>query len=443
MGLSDMEIQNHLRKAGWDHDDINQLLVKGYAPLAGSSVSIDPTLHLPSFQELIQQAWPQVKKHRKRYIVIALLFAITGVVLYFISSLLLGGAYFGFGLLGMDTIASNQLFSTASGFGLGLLFSLFMGALGSLLFAWMQATFITMLTTTVEEFVLGDLLRTSFKKIIPYWWITVLMILLICGASYLFIVPGIIFSVWFSFSIFLPSSERTHGMMALLKSKEYIRGIWWQVFGRYAALYGLMAAIVFVLIIGIWIVSIVGLGSLDYPAITLLVVFLFAIAVAFVCALFVPFALSFSYTLYQRTRLAKKDIEVNPFMSSKGGLIATAVSGWIALPITFIIIIGLTTGLYGDLLSESRNATRQADIYTIHNALELYYEDNELYPQHLSTLISGYIELLPTDPDTYAPYTYHVNAQRDIYSICTSLEPTEDVHEQIFCLDQEGNKLTE
>jgi len=124
-------------------------------------------------------------------------------------------------------------------------------------------------------------------------------------------------------------------------------------------------------------------------------------------------------------------------------LIATAVSGWIALPATIIIVIGLTTSFYGDLTAESRNATRKADIYTIYYALELYYEDNELYPQRLSTLTAGYIELLPTDPDTYAPYTYHVNDKSDMYSICASLEPTENVNKQTFCLDQEGNKLIE
>jgi len=370
---------------------------------------------------------------------IAMLFAVISVVLYFISLLLLSGAFFGFGLLGMDANSDNQLFSIASGFGLGLLSLLFMGTIGSLLFAWMQATFITMLTTSVEKFALGDLLRTSLKKIIPYWWITVLTMVLVSGASYLFVIPGIIFSVWFSFAIFMPSSERTLGIMALLKSKEYIRGMWWQIFGRYAVLYGLMTAIVFVLIFGIWLVSIAALGSPGYPAIALAVIFLFTIAITFVCVLFVPFALSYGYTLYQKIRLAKKDIEINPFMSSKGGLIATAVSGWIALPVAIIIVFGLTSGFYGDLTKDSRNATRKADIYTIHYALELYYEDNELYPQRLSTLTAGYIELLPTDPDTCAPYTYHIGATSDMYSICASLEPTENADDQVFCLNQKGN----
>jgi len=323
MRLSDMEIQDHLRKAGWNHEDINHLLVHGYTPLAGSSVPIDHNgdiiSQLPSLRELARHAWLRIYKHRKHYIVIALLFAIISVVLYFISSLLLSGIFFGFGLLRIDATANNQLFSIASGFGLGLLSSLFMSVFGSLFFAWMQATFITMLTTTAEEFAIGELLRASLKKMIPYWWITVLMMLLIGGASYLFVIPGIIFSVWFSFAIFMPSSERTQGMMALLKSKEYIRGIWWQVFGRYAALYGFITAILLVLIIVIWLAGIVALGPFGCPAITLSVAFLFTIAIAFVCVLFVPFALSFSYTLYQKVRLAKKNTEVNPFMSSKGG----------------------------------------------------------------------------------------------------------------------------
>jgi len=73
--------------------------------------------------------------------------------------------------------------------------------------------------------------RRSWKKIISFLYIYILYIVII-GASSLLIVPGIIFSVWFSFWFFVLVGENIKGMDALMKSKYYVQGRWWSVFWR-------------------------------------------------------------------------------------------------------------------------------------------------------------------------------------------------------------------
>ncbi len=78
----------------------------------------------------------------------------------------------------------------------------------------------------------GELLSEGWRKIIPYWWIMFLQGLIITGGYVLFFIPGLIFSVWFSLTIFVLVAEDIKGMDALLKSKEYVKGYWGSVFWR-------------------------------------------------------------------------------------------------------------------------------------------------------------------------------------------------------------------
>ena len=55
---------------------------------------------------------------------------------------------------------------------------------------------------------------------------------LLGGAYALFIIPGIIFQVWFSLSVIVLIAEGRSGTEALLASREYVRGHDWAVFSR-------------------------------------------------------------------------------------------------------------------------------------------------------------------------------------------------------------------
>jgi hypothetical protein len=77
--------------------------------------------------------------------------------------------------------------------------------------------------------------KEASGKLFPYFWVMILCGLIIVGGMILLIVPGIIFSVWFAFSSFTFIVGNEKGAAALKKSKQYVRGIWLEVFLRFIA----------------------------------------------------------------------------------------------------------------------------------------------------------------------------------------------------------------
>lgn len=92
--------------------------------------------------------------------------------------------------------------------------------------------------------------RKALNKIIPFFLINLLTVLLVLGGLVLFIIPGIILSVWLGLAPFVYFEQNKEGFNALAKSKEYIKGYWWSVFLRslFILLVSLMVTILFGLI---------------------------------------------------------------------------------------------------------------------------------------------------------------------------------------------------
>lgn len=74
--------------------------------------------------------------------------------------------------------------------------------------------------------------QVFFWRYIGMWF--VLMITL--GIAFLLLViPGVILSVWFTFAVYVLVLENEKIIASIKKSREYVRGRWWAVFGRLAA----------------------------------------------------------------------------------------------------------------------------------------------------------------------------------------------------------------
>lgn len=78
---------------------------------------------------------------------------------------------------------------------------------------------------------------------LSYLYVSFLSGLAILGGLILFIIPGIIFAVWFTFSTYLVISDSIKGKQALAKSKALVKDYWWAVFGRLVLLLSLMGVI--------------------------------------------------------------------------------------------------------------------------------------------------------------------------------------------------------
>lgn len=74
--------------------------------------------------------------------------------------------------------------------------------------------------------------KATQKPIWSYIGLTILTSILILLWSLLLIVPGIIYSVFYSLAVYVFFFEDKKGMAAIRRSKELIKGYWWPVFWR-------------------------------------------------------------------------------------------------------------------------------------------------------------------------------------------------------------------
>ena len=130
-----------------------------------------------------------------------------------------------------------------------------------------------------DQLAFGEALEKGNEIILPLLWIGFLTGFIICGGFILFVIPGIIFMVWFFFAQFILVKEDVHGMNALLKSREYVRGEWFNVALR---------------LLLIWAASVlVGIIPLAGPIL---------------CIVFFPFTMIFHYLIYRDLREMKGDV---------------------------------------------------------------------------------------------------------------------------------------
>jgi hypothetical protein len=154
----------------------------------------------------------------------------------------------------------------------------------------------------------------SFRRARPmahsFLWLGFLTGMLVQGAYFLFLVPGIILSVWFMFAMFIMVEEGRYGMDALMRSREYVRGRWFPIAGRFLAVW-LVA----------WLVAMIPLmGQLLAP----------------------PIILVFTCLMYRDLKAIRGGILPEPTSGAKAGILATGIGGFLVIPVLIIALMGAT-----------------------------------------------------------------------------------------------------
>jgi len=92
------------------------------------------------------------------------------------------------------------------------------------------------LTKALKSFVekkdietLKENLHQTGKYLWPVIWTSFLMFLAIIGGFVLFIIPAIIFAIWFSFYFYIVLFEDKTGVAALKNSRDLVVGRWWRI----------------------------------------------------------------------------------------------------------------------------------------------------------------------------------------------------------------------
>ncbi len=109
--------------------------------------------------------------------------------------------------------------------------------------------------------------KETFKKVLSYIWVSILVMVVVIAGLVLGIIPGIFFCVWFIFATFSNLIDDKKGLQALVFSKQLVSGRAWRVIGKLlfplvAILGYILAAVLVGLIIALLFKKIVILGIL-------------------------------------------------------------------------------------------------------------------------------------------------------------------------------------
>lgn len=140
-----------------------------------------------------------------------------------------------------------------------------------------------------ESFVKG------WRRIISYFWISLLVGLIILGGFLLLIIPGIIFIIWFSLATYVLVAEDLTGTRALSRSKQLVSGYWWKVLWRFLII-GIIVIVIFLIIN--FISKSVGIPR-EINVFSIIISLFFA-----------PFATTYGFLLYEDLRKFKEVVSI-------------------------------------------------------------------------------------------------------------------------------------
>ena len=169
-----------------------------------------------------------------------------------------------------------------------------------------------------------DSFKQGLRLFFPVLWVGILLELSVLGGFILFIIPGIILSVWFSLSIFTLVIENKRGTRALFQSSAYVRGYWWAVLGRLL----LVNLIVYIPLLALEVLISLAFGGTAG-----------IIANYLLSALVIPFVPAYVYTIYRSLAALKPELAVTTPTSGRGLLITSIIIG-------LIVWVVLLTGIF-------------------------------------------------------------------------------------------------
>ena len=181
-----------------------------------------------------------------------------------------------------------------------------------------------------------EILEFSLAHLISYIWIAILSALIITVGYFLFIIPGIIFTSWFLFAVFIffenqtqtNAQSRIGGMAVLIKSREYARG-------KVLSIFVLFFELVFILSICYAVVNEV-LALLAIPLLSTLWTLLFSLFSS-------PFIIIYNQQIYRELKSKSKFAKNLSLTTAPGkfGIIPSKPNANLKFWLYFLAILGL------------------------------------------------------------------------------------------------------
>jgi hypothetical protein len=166
--------------------------------------------------DLIVESWENFRKNFRTYAEFVVWFALLGAIQWALSAAL-------------QTVIEDRVFRTTT-----------------VMLASLPVVFIVVaLTASMIDFTAkalrgkkpdtGEMLSVGLHKVFPFIWVSFLAGCLYLLGTILFLIPLIIFVVWYRFSQAFVVVDGIPARAALTASRKLVTGRWWSVFARVAA----------------------------------------------------------------------------------------------------------------------------------------------------------------------------------------------------------------
>lgn len=363
---------------------------------------------LPDVLVTLKEAWVFYKKRFKVLTVVASIPYLIFIVFVFFFSLLAG-----IGLKDFFEPHSLALFGAIGQNFLPLLLVLFV--LGLVHF-WSYLALIFVVKEGEREVGVVEAYTETRGKVFSYWWLMILSWIVTLGGLMLFIVPGIIVSIWIAFGAYILVVENLKGMDALQKSREYVRGHWGAIFWRFFFI------ALFLSVITAVYTSIQAM--LKYPF------WLYSLDIVFLI-LSTPLTVIYGFLIYTGVKNSKQQME-SPSASSSWKSFGLFFGAGILVSFFFLFVLV-------SVLSEERimrDIDRSSDLFAIQVGLLEYRDERGEYPASLSDLMPYFLDSVPSDPKTSTPYQYQLLGTNN-FKLCAEYELIE-----MECVSASSSKKT-
>lgn len=210
-------------------DDFSSRIKKNYTPLP------DPFNQLKVAWRVFVENWQQLVLLTLIPMILTSLLAILSFFMKWISyvpfdQIEMHAKDHTIDLLGFVFLISPSIFSN---FSLMIFFALLFSILGGIVYLITLIAQFIILKNNDKKLDFGFIINQSIFYLWRYLIFMFLHFLILVSGLILFIIPGIIFSIWFSFGYLVIIFDDYKPIEAFKKSKELVDGYWWAIFGRF------------------------------------------------------------------------------------------------------------------------------------------------------------------------------------------------------------------
>lgn len=217
LGKNEEEIKTALLGVGWKAEDI----AAAFASLK-SGVPVPVNSELPKARQILSESWIIYKNRFKTLIAIILIPTACYLVLLFLAAIISVTA-----AAVLKQSSPNVIIWVVAGI-LGLIALIFL----IYVYIWSAVAQLYAIKDQAESIGWKEAFKRSRPKITPFFSTNLLSGLAVLGGLILFIIPGIIFGLWFCQAPYVVVEEGLTNTAALKRSKYYVKGRIGQIFGK-------------------------------------------------------------------------------------------------------------------------------------------------------------------------------------------------------------------